>query len=648
MKKTICTIFGLMAVTVADATVTLPHFITSNMVVQHDAILTIPGKAAPGSTVKVTSTWTDGVLGTARAAADGSFTVKVATPAAGGPFAMTFDDGKDESLRLINILSGEVWVCSGQSNMEMNINIGGLMNGPDEAVLANDPDVRLLQIKKAVAYSEKDDCEVNMGGWNECNPETVGGFSSIAYLFGRDLQRALGVPVGVIECCWGGTVCEAWTPYEVLRGIDGFQNQIAIAEKCGFDDDKVRNYSADLMAECGSTIADGGKPFDPAKFNSSWEDMPVPAYWEEHGYQSLDGLAWYQFEIDVPEAQAGKPMTLSVGYCDDEEATYFNGQLVGSTVGHNMQRVYSVDAAFVKPGKNVVSVRVRDYGGPGGTTGNPDDYYALFADGSRVDLKGSWKFHVLADLIANPELGTSLSVGSNNFPACLYNAMLHPLHVLPVQGVIWYQGESNVGRPQQYSDMFKAMIESWRERWGRKDMPFYWVQLAAFGTPVTVQPASGWALIRQAQDNATELPNTGMITAVDLGHPTDIHPKNKQEVARRLSTMALDRTYGIKGETDAPRPVSTKFDGHSVVIRFNKALQPRSSAIQGFIIAGKDGRYVQAQAKLRGDDTLVISTPEVKTPAVVRYLWADYPYVNLYGANGLPVLPFATDKGGLR
>ncbi len=648
MKKAIFTTLALMAATVATATVTLPRFITSNMVVQRNAMLTVPGKAAPGSTVKVTATWTDGVLGTARTGADGSFTVKVATPEAGGPYIMTFDDGSGNPLRLVNILSGEVWVCSGQSNMEMNVNIGGLMAGADESVLAVDPDLRMLQVKKAVAYSEKDDCEVNMGGWVVCDPDNMSKFSSIAYLFGRNLQKSLGVPVGVIETCWGGTVGEAWTPYETLRGIDGFQTQIAIAEKCEFNDEKVKNYSADLMAKCGSTIADGGKPFDPAKFNTSWAKMPVPAYWEEHGYPALDGIAWYQTEIDVPKDQAGKPMTLSVGYFDDEESTYFNGTLIGSTVGHNMQRVYSVDGSLVKAGKNVISIRARDYGGPGGTTGNPDDYYALLPGGTRVDLKGEWRFHVLADLTASPELATSLSIGSNNFPACLYNAMIHPLHVLPIQGAIWYQGESNVGRPQQYSDMFKGMIESWRERWNRKDMPFYFVQLAAFGVPSVEQPESGWAHLRQAQANALELPNTGMITAVDLGHPTDIHPKNKQEVARRLSTMALDRTYGIKGETDGPRPVSTKFDGHNVVIRFDKPLAPRSCAIQGFIVAGKDGRFVQGQARLRGDDTLVVSTPEVKTPAVVRYLWADYPYVNLFGENGLPVLPFASDKGGIR
>lgn len=638
----------MMAVTVASATVTLPHFITSNMVVQRNSELTVPGTAAPGSTVKVTATWNDGVQTTAKADANGRFTAKIATPEAGGPYIMTFDDGNGQPLRLVNILSGEVWVCSGQSNMEMNIILDGLMNGASESVIANHPDLRMLQIKKALTYSEKDDCEVNHGGWLVCDPENMKKISSIAYLFGRNLQETLGVPVGVIESCWGGTVCEAWSPYDALVGIDGFQNQLAIAEKCGYDDAKVQSYCAKLINECGSTIADGGKQFDPAKLNTTWEKMPVPSYWDEHGYTALDGLAWYQTEIEVPEDLAGKPMTLSAGYFDDEESTYFNGTLIGSTVGHNMQRVYAVDGSLVKPGKNVISIRVRDYGGPGGTTGNPDDYYALLPNGTRVDIKGDWYFHVLADLTKAPELALALSIGSNNYPACLYNAMIHPLHVMPVKGVIWYQGESNVGRAQQYSDMFKSMIGSWRERWNNPAMPFYWVQISAMGVPSVEQPESGWAHLRQAQANAMELPNTGMVTSIDLGHPVDIHPKNKQEVARRLSDMALSRTYGIERETAAPSPVSTKFNGHEVVIRFDKTLVPRSAAIQGFIVAGKDGKFVQGQAKLRGTDTLVISTPEVKTPTVVRYLWADFPYVNLFGENGLPVLPFATDKGGIR
>jgi sialate O-acetylesterase len=638
-----------MTATVASATVTLPHFMTSNMVVQRNTAMTINGTATPGADVTVQATWgKGGVIGKAQVAADGHFAVTVKTPDAGGPYTLTFDDDNGEALRLTNILSGEVWVCSGQSNMEMSINSDGLMNGPNEAVIANNPDVRLLQLKKGIAYSEHTDCEVSLGGWTEANPSTVSGFSSIAYLYGRNLQQALGVPVGVIETCWGGTTAEAWTPYKALKEIPGFETSLGLLEKCSFDDDKVNQYAQQQLASIGATIADGGCPYDPAHYNTSWSPIEVPSYWETQGYPTLDGLAIIQHEINVPADKAGLPLTLNLGYIDDEDATYFNGTLVGSTLGCNMQRLYTVDGSLVKTGKNVISIRIRDYGGPGGSTGTQADYYVRYADGSREELGGKWQFHVLADLVGSPELATSMSVGSNNFPSCLYNAMIHPLTALPIQGVIWYQGESNVGRPQQYSDMFKAMITSWRERWHRKDMPFYFVQIAAMGVPVTVQPESGWAHLRQAQANALELPSVGMVTAVDLGHPTDIHPKNKQEVARRLSDMALERTYGLDGVGDAPRPVSTRFVGHKVVIRFDKELVARSCAIQGFIIAGSDGRFVQGQARLSANNELEISTPEVKTPTIVRYLWADYPYANLYGTNGLPVLPFATDNGGIK
>lgn len=333
-------------------------------------------------------------------------------------------------------------------------------------------------------------------------------------------------------------------------------------------------------------------------------------------------------------------MTLHLGKIDDFDVTYLNGKLVSKGAGADNLRAYPVAASDVKAGTAVLSVRVNDTGGGGGMHGDKSNFYAEI-EGRRIPLYGDWKYKSIVDY---KSLGlSSAPLGTSSFPTVLYNAMLHPLHVMPIQGVIWYQGCANVGRDEQYAPLFQTMIKNWRSLWGR-NFPFYFVQLAGFQAAHPLQPNSAWTALRNAQSKALALPNTGMAVAIDLGNPVDIHPKNKQEVARRLSLLALGNTYGQPVESVAPQLKSFDCKGGKVTLHFDKAVQPTMSVLTGFIIGDKDGNFAQAVATQADKYTIVVSSDVVKSPSIVRYDWADYPSGNLYGATGLPVAPFATDK----
>jgi len=631
---------GLMATTVAGAKVTLPKFFTDNMVVQQNAVLTVPGMAKPGAKVVLTTDWGAKPV-TAVAGKDGKFKMQVTTPAAGGPYTMILSDGTGDDTVLCNVLSGEVWLCSGQSNMEFPVKGWGTVINSDAVVAtAVHPDIRLLQIKKALSLSPLDDAQVNMGGWVEASPAAMD-FSAIAYLYALELHNELGVPIGVIDSSWGGTMAEAWTSYEYLHGVEGFEGDLDAIEQADFNREKLIADYDRRVEEWNRAVEGLDVDFDHSKMQKGeqWKPMPVPGLWEKSLLPDFDGMVWLQCALTLPAEAAGKPLELHVGIVDDNDMTYFNGEKVGATDGWNLPRVYQVPGNLVKAGENVISVRVIDFAGGGGIWGNPEDVCAI-VDGKTYPLAGDWNYFIAGDIRDVPRKPEP--VDSPNFPTAIYNAMLYPLQVMPIQGVLWYQGCSNVGRDKQYETLFQTMIKDWRHLW-REDMPFYFVQLAGFQTPRNVQPESAWAALRNSQAKALSLPNTGMAVAIDLGNPADIHPVNKQEVARRLSLIALNRDYGRNCVYEAPRCIDSKVEGNKMVLKFNGVLKPTSNALTGFIIGDKNGKFAYANAKLQGDDTVVLTSPLIAAPTVARYDWADYPGGNLYGPTGLPVAPFATD-----
>lgn len=641
MKKQITLLaIGSLIAGSSSAKVVLPKFFTDNMVVQRNSTLTVPGMAAPESEVTVMTDWSD-TPAKGKADREGRFSITVPTPEAGGPYTLIVSDGTPDDVVLTNILSGEVWLCSGQSNMEYPIKGWTAVMDADHVVAtAQHPDIRLLQVRKNIAYAPQEDAEVNMGGWVESSPAAMD-FSAIAYLYALRLHDELGVPVGVIDATWGGTPAEAWTGYSHLQGIDGFEGELSALKNSGFTSEGLYADYERRVSEWQKTVEEMDVKFDRGEYQEgdAWGEMPVPALWETTVLPDFDGVVWMQQRLHLPDEAVGKPVELHLGVIDNEDLTFFNGEKIGGTDGWDRPRVYTVPAGLAKK-DNVITIRVIDFDGGGGIGGRPEDVCAI-VDGKTYPLSGNWNYMVASDIRSLPQRPSP--VGSSSYPTVLYNAMIHPLRVMPVKGVLWYQGCANVGRDRQYEPLFKALINDWRELW-KTEFPFYFVQLSGFQTPKNVQPDSPWADLRNAQAKALALPNTGMAVTIDLGHPADIHPSNKQEVARRLAVIALNRDYGKDCDYAAPVCVSATPEGNKLRLKFDGAVKPSSVALTGFIIGDKDGNFAYANARMDGDDMIVLSSPLVKKPVTARYDWADYPGGNLYGANGLPVAPFATDK----
>lgn len=618
--------------------ITLPAFFTDNMIVQQQSVLTVPVTASPGAEVTVTASWGDSVNG--KADSSGKVGLKLPTPVAGGPYSLAITAASD-TLRLINVLSGEVWLCSGQSNMEYPINGWTYVMNYDYIIgNAHRPDIRLLQIKDVTAFIPQDNTEVTMGGWVECNAATMQDFSAIAYLFATRINEELGVPVGVIDCAWGGTPAEAWTSAKALGAVPGFENEVKMLAKANGDRSIIEKEWNQLlekrMADANAKI----QPFDKVKYQPSWGKMPVPGNWEFSVAPGFDGIVYVQKVVTLSEDEAKEPVVLNLGAIDDEDITYVNGKEVARGSGYATPRSYKVSPEFLKKGDNVITIKITDTGGEGGFGGTADKMNAVTSK-REIPLAGDWAYNIGVDFSKIDPIPASFA--GSSFPSVLYNAMLYPLHVMPVKGVLWYQGCANVGRDKQYEPLFKALINDWRSLWGY-DMPFYFVQLAGWLKPQALQPDSPWAALRNAQSKALELKNTSMVTAIDLGNPADIHPRNKQEVARRLAETALTREYGKNYDYNAPKCVSANASGNKMILTFDSKLKPKSVALTGFIVGDREGEFAVATGRLVNDHTVELSASEIQAPVAARYDWADYPGGNLYGDNGLPVAPFATDK----
>lgn len=646
MNKYKLTLFALCLANLIQAKVTLPAFFTDNMVIQQNSTLTLTGKSKPGKQVTAKASWDNQKFKT-KSATDGSFKIEIPTPAAGGPHTLTISDG--ETLTLKNILAGEVWFCSGQSNMEMPVaGWGKVMNYEQEVAEATYPSIRLLQVKKTTALTPMDDVEMNMGGWQECSSATVPEFSAIAYFYARELWKELNVPIGVIDCTWGGTPAEAWTSLGTLKQVTGFQNEAAKMESLGFDKERIVAAYRQEMKEWQELFAakdaglNNGIPQWTASLQTgnAWKTMELPGYWENKGLDGMDGIVWFQREIDIPASWEGKEVTLHLGMIDDEDITYFNGKEIARGYGYATPRQYTVPSERVKAGKGIITVRVSDFGGEGGIHGEMKDMFAE-VNGQKISLAGSWNYRIGMTLGELPP--APMSPESSSYPSVLYNAMVNPFIQFPIKGVIWYQGEANVGREKQYTQLFQALIGDWRKQW-KADLPFYFVQLANFQKPQEVQPDSQWAALREAQAEALHVDHTGMVVAIDLGVAHDIHPKNKQEVAKRFATLSLADTYQ-RGEYQSPAYQTHRVSGNRLTLTFNTEIHARDKAIKGFIIAGPDGVFHPATATLTGKTSIVLESPEVAIPVAARYNWADCPDGNIYGTvSNLPAIPFRTDK----
>ena len=638
-----------------QAKVTFPAFFSNNMIIQRNTTMQLFGKAKANKKVTVETSWNHQRHET-RSDGEGNWSLTLTTPEAGGPYRITCSDGKKTVLE--NVMSGEVWFCSGQSNMEMPLaGWGRIKNFEQEIAAADYPGIRLFQVKKAtsVAPLPPESVESTMGGWQECAPTTVPDFSAVAYLYARELHKKLGIPVGVIDCTWGGTPAEAWTSAETLKGVMGYQEDIARLESLGFDPDKVmQDYQRQMeewkadMAKTDKGYRDGKECWTAAEVDDSgWPGMSLPGFWEKQGLPGFDGNVWFRKFVNLPAEWAGKDLQLNLGAIDDEDVVYWNGEQIAKGSGFNVPRHYTVPARLVKSGKNLLAIKVTDTGAEGGFGGKAEDMNVRLNDSaSPISLAGEWKYNVGCSLADFPP--TPIYPGHSSYPTVLFNAMVHPCLAYPVKGVIWYQGCANVGRAEQYECLFQALIHDWRKQFGNPDMPFYFVQLANYLERKSVQPDSPWAALREAQSKAQHLAHTGMAGNIDIGEANDIHPKNKQEVARRLAVIALSDTYGMNLPAQAPAydSYTTEENGQvriSFVLPAHGENFEANSDIKGFTMAGPDRKFYPAKARTEGDQ-VVVYAPEVKTPVAVRYGWADNPECTLRTPSNLPVAPFRTDN----
>ena len=642
------TLLILVCVGVGRAEVRLPSIIGDNMVLQQGTKVRIWGKANPGERIVVTF---EKKSVNAVADARGRWQVWLGPLKAGGPSDLTIKG--DNVLTIRNVLVGEVWICSGQSNMEWPL--VNTVNGNEAVAQANHPEIRLFTVEHTTSESQLDDVK---GRWVVTTPEDAASFSAVGYFFGREIHQQVKVPVGLINTSWGGTPAEAWTSLDALRSspelkpvLDRYESSLnALPQTKEAYARALLDWEAKNLYVDGENKGEDLGYADPATKTGDWSKIDLPKQFETAGLL-IDGVVWFRRVVDVPASWAGKDLVLNLTAIDDYDVTYFNGTTIGSTGretpdSYMVPRKYAVPGSLVRSGTNVIAVRVFDRAGEGGF-GRGGEMSLRLADADQISLRGNWDYKVeLALEPKHPDWGSRpepVGASNQNSPSVLYNAMLAPLVPFAIRGAIWYQGESNAGRAYQYRTLFPTMIRNWRSAWGY-EFPFYFVQLPNWRARQDAPSESDWAELREAQAMTLREPQTGMAIAIELGGE-DLHPRNKLDVGRRLALLALANVYGKEIVPSGPLFDRFRIEGNKVRITFKYGQGLKTSdggPVKGFAIAGSDHRFIWADARIEGD-AVVVSSPTILNPAAVRYGWGDNPLVNLYNKANLPASPFRTD-----
>lgn len=625
------------------AKITLPAFFTSNMVLQQNAEVLMQGKGSPRNQIMLACSWDKNNKYAVWTDQAGNFKIKIKTPSYGGPYMMVIS-GEGMAIKLDNVMVGDVWLCSGQSNMEMPLAGWGKINDyQTEISEANYPNIRLLQVDHKTNNFPSDEVSVQNGGWNVCTPANVPEFSATAYFFAREVYKKTGIPIGLIHSSWGGTVAEAWTSAETISKIPDFQ---AALERVQQSDDQAGYEERISVWNNELNLQDKGLKSDMAVWanksfdDTSWKKMELPAFFDSTEKPNFDGIVWFRKNIVIPQEWGGKDLILNLGTIDDNDITYFDGKEIGNTQGYDRERRYVVPKENVSPGAHTITVRVFDGGGGGGIYGDASNLF-MQSSSQKQSLQGLWKYNISLDLKDFQPMPQA-NLGSNR-PTVLYNAMIHPFVSFAIKGVIWYQGEANAGRAKQYNTLFPALIEDWRTKFNNPVLPFYFAQLACYGRGEG-DPTS-WPLLREAQLNASRLPFTGMAVTADIGDEQDIHPKNKQDVGKRLALIALAKTYGKQVDFSGPVFKSMRKNKDQLILsfEFGQNLVLKASGANGaFSIAGNDRVFYPASAAIVNGKVVLMSS-EVKNPVAARYAWANFPDAVLTNKSGLPAGPFRTD-----
>ena len=644
----------------------IPAIFSDNMVLQQNMQVSFWGKAEPDSKVSIETSW--GKSANTTVNEDHSWLLKIKTPEAGGPYVVRLQIG-DSTITYKNVLTGEVWFCSGQSNMEMPLQ-GWLPESPidnSKEVIENSnyPEIRLFTVQRAFSNKEEFNC---IGKWEECNPTTSPSFSATAYFFGRKLYEELKIPIGLIHSSWGGTPVEAWTSSRYLSTISDFDS---VLNNIKNSDKDIQTYKLWLESHPVVKIKDMSSEtrWQNLSFNdggcsavnyddSNWKEMNLPTLWESTEVGNLDGVVWFRKKIEIPESWKSKNLVLELGPIDDMDITFVNDVKVGSYEKDGFwqtDRVYNVLGKLITSNEITIAVRVMDTQGGGGIYGKKDKLkiHPVNSD-EGISLSGKWKYLPVAeyrfqkfyvfgadknDYFSRPKMKIDLSA---YMPVTLYNGMIHPLIPYSLKGIIWYQGEANTGKPEQYATLFPLMIKNWREDWGLGDFPFYFVQIA----PYDYGDQTHSEVLRESQLKTLSVPKTGMVVTLDIGNPENIHPADKKDVGERLARWALAKNYKKNVFYSGPLYQSMKIENDKIILSFQYAdeglVLKELNGENNFIIADVDKVFKKASVKIDGAK-LIVFNDEINNPVSVRYCWSNTDEATLFNKEGLPASSFRTD-----
>ena len=638
MKTKLAIIFIIVFSLASFGKVKLPKLISDGMILQRNTDVNIWGWADANENISVSF-----VGSTYNTIADnkGNWKVVLADLKPGGPYQMQIN-----SITINNILVGDVWVCSGQSNMELQMRRVS-WNYPDEIEHSENKYIRQFLVPDKYNFDEPQN-DLSSGTWKSASPENTPDFSATAYFFAKFLYEKYKVPIGLINSALGGSPVESWISGNALKKFPKYYNEAklfrdSILIKTIEASDRARsNAWYTLLHKVDRGFKDPENIWYKTNLNTSdWSTMEVPGYWsEETDLGQLNGVIWFRKKVEIPSSMAGKSAKLILGRIVDADSAFINGQFVGTVSYQYPPRRYDIPTGLLKAGENTIVVRVISNIGKGGFV--PDKQYAVVTKDTSINLTGEWKFRLGAEM---PPLESQTFIRWK--PTGLYNAMIAPLINYKIKGVIWYQGESNAERPKEYLSLFSTMIKDWRTNWNEGDFPFLFVQLPNFMETKSEPSESNWALLREAQLKTLSLPNTGMVVAIDIGEWNDIHPLDKKDVGYRFALAAEKLAYGDNIVYSGPIYKSMKIDGNKIILSFTHTgsglIAKGDNKLKYFAIAGNNKKFVWANAKIE-NNKVVVWNDKVKNPVAVRYAWADNPDgANLYNKEGLPASPFRTD-----
>ena len=622
MKKSFIVTLSVLLLSVimsaqTPAKVRLPKLISDSMVLQRDVDLDIWGWSDPGTWITVRF---NGGYYETKTGEDGRWTVTLPPQKAGGPYIMEVNE-----ITIRDVLVGDVWLCSGQSNQETPIH--RLVELFPEI---NRSDNNMIRHYKVPTQDSKEALQEEIAGnavWHSGDASEVMNWTALAYFYAQEAYSQTGVPQGMLVSSLGGSAIESWVSQEHLKDFPALI----------LDREALEGLEA-AMADKGEGVWES-PDFD----DSDWKTMEMPGTWRENGLD-VRGTVWMRKDFEIPESMDGRHAKLSMGTLMHNDRVYVNGIFVGSTGYEFPPRRYHIPAGVLRKGKNTIVVRLNAPGGNGEFI--KDKPYKIIGDAAEIDLTGTWKYNVGTDMSEAAAFADRLK-NRKNVGSGLYNGMIYPIRNYKVRATIWYQGESNAGRAHEYGALMTSLITGWRELWNMPDMPFLLVQLPNYMQTHEQPTDSGWARIREAQLQAFKtIPNTALAVTYDVGEWNDIHPLNKKAVAQRLFLGARKAVYGEKVTASGPVYKDMTVDGDKIIITFTetgRGLMAKGGELKHFAIAGADRKFVWADAIIKGNK-VIVSSKEVQNPVAVRYAWADNPDgANLCNKDGLLASPFRTD-----